>query len=321
MRHEQILRKDGEPISITIRENDLGVLEADSRRDQLDDGLYLTRAWSAQRGGAAPSLDAIFRMPVARSVAEAQAVLRTITISCNWLVADRDGNIGYQQSGRLPTRSHSGLHPVPAWVPASPGAAGCRPNGCSRSSTRPRASSPPPTTSSTRRTVRRPSTCPWGSYRVDRIRSVLGATESGHARRHAAAPERPLLDPGRSGSWPCSGRCCRTCPPPSCSVAGICATTGTRAAPPCFEEVYQRLLSPGLRRRAVRSRGLAGDRRQLQHPGRLLPPLRQRDLLGDDPSWFGDRAVRRCSGEVLEETLAEVDPDRRPALGRPPAGA
>jgi penicillin amidase len=60
------------------------------------------------------SLDALARMLLALSVIEAQAVLRSITISCNWVVADRDGNIGYQQSGVLPNRAHSGLHPVPA---------------------------------------------------------------------------------------------------------------------------------------------------------------------------------------------------------------
>jgi penicillin G amidase len=38
-----------------------------------------------------------------------------VTLSCNWVVADRRGDIGYQQSGRLPRRSHSGLHPVPGW--------------------------------------------------------------------------------------------------------------------------------------------------------------------------------------------------------------
>ena len=55
---------------VPIREGSLGVLEADPMRPELEDGLYLTRAWSAQRAGAAPSLDAIVRVPLARTVEE-----------------------------------------------------------------------------------------------------------------------------------------------------------------------------------------------------------------------------------------------------------
>jgi penicillin amidase len=42
-------------------------------------------------------------------------VLRNVSISCNWVIADRTGNIGYQQSGLLPRRKASGLYPVPGW--------------------------------------------------------------------------------------------------------------------------------------------------------------------------------------------------------------
>jgi penicillin amidase len=48
-------------------------------------------------------------------VVEAQRIVREVSISCNWVLADREGNIGYQQSGLLPDRRHSGVHPVPAW--------------------------------------------------------------------------------------------------------------------------------------------------------------------------------------------------------------
>ena len=114
-RHETIRRKKNDDTRITIRENDLGVLEADPLRAELDDGLYLTRAWSGHRTGAAASLGAIRQVPEARTVMEAQQLLRHVAISCNWVLADRDGNIGYQQSGLLPARRHSGVFPVPAW--------------------------------------------------------------------------------------------------------------------------------------------------------------------------------------------------------------
>lgn len=114
-RDETIRRKKHDDTRITIRENDLGVLEADPLCAELEDGLYLTRAWSGHRTGAAASLDVIRQVPEARTVMEAQQLLRRVAISCNWVLADRDGNIGYQQSGLLPARRHSGVFPVPAW--------------------------------------------------------------------------------------------------------------------------------------------------------------------------------------------------------------
>jgi len=114
-RTETIRRKKHDDAQITIRENDLGVLETDPLNPELDDGLYLTRAWSGHRTGAARSLDVIRRVPEMRTVMEAQELLRHVAISCNWVLADRDGNIGYQQSGLLPDRRHSGVFPVPAW--------------------------------------------------------------------------------------------------------------------------------------------------------------------------------------------------------------
>ncbi len=115
VRRETIRRKKHPDAVITIRENDLGVLEADPLRDDLADGFYLTRAWSGHRGGTAACLDAIRRVVRSTTVPDAQTIVREVSISCNWVLADRHGNIGYQQSGLLPERRHSGVHPVPAW--------------------------------------------------------------------------------------------------------------------------------------------------------------------------------------------------------------
>jgi penicillin amidase len=114
-RHETVKRRKHPAVEISIHENDLGVVEADPTQDKLADGFYLTRAWSGHRGGAAASLDAIRRVSHARTVVEAQRIVREVSISCNWVLADRESNIGYQQSGLLPDRRHSGVHPVPAW--------------------------------------------------------------------------------------------------------------------------------------------------------------------------------------------------------------
>lgn len=115
VRRELVVRKGAEPLHITIRESELGVLECDPLDEELADGLYLCRAWSGHRHGAAASLDALARLGAARTVPEAQRLVREVAISCNWVIADRAGSIGYQQSGLLPDRRHSGLHPVPAW--------------------------------------------------------------------------------------------------------------------------------------------------------------------------------------------------------------
>ncbi len=115
VRTERILRKRGRPVEITVRENLHGVLESDSRTPVLEDGFYLCRAYSNHRSGALASLDTLRMLPLARSVDEASAALHGFAISFNFVLADKAGNIAYRQTGRLPRRCHSGLHPVEGW--------------------------------------------------------------------------------------------------------------------------------------------------------------------------------------------------------------
>lgn len=114
-RRETIRRKNHAAVEIVVRENEHGTLECDSRAAAPEDGLYLCRAYSGRHGGAAQSLAVLAELPEVKSVEEARRILRLVSISCNWVVADRDGNIGYQQSGLLPTRKASGLYPLPGW--------------------------------------------------------------------------------------------------------------------------------------------------------------------------------------------------------------
>jgi penicillin amidase len=113
VRSELVHRKHADPLRLQIRELPSGTLEADPRKT-LADGLYLSRAWSGRKGAAA-SIDALVDWLAAPDVQTAARALRGVSISCNWLLADRDGHIAYQQSGRMPRRQHSGLHPVPGW--------------------------------------------------------------------------------------------------------------------------------------------------------------------------------------------------------------
>jgi penicillin amidase len=114
-RAETVKRRKNPPLELTVFATGRGTLETAPRASAVEDGLYLSRAWSNQLTGAAPTIDAVARLLRARSAEEAQAAVRDVTVSCNWILADRDGHIAYQQSGALPRRRHSGLHPVPGW--------------------------------------------------------------------------------------------------------------------------------------------------------------------------------------------------------------
>ena len=41
--------------------------------------------------------------------------MKKAELATNMLFADKEGNIGYQQSGYAPDRPHSGLYPLPGW--------------------------------------------------------------------------------------------------------------------------------------------------------------------------------------------------------------
>jgi penicillin amidase len=112
-RREVIFRKQHAAVEIVLYENEHGTLECDPRTPLVDDGFYLCRAYSAQRGGMAKSLNALVEIREANTVEQARHVLRDVSISCNWVVADRTGGIAFQQSGLLPARQTSGLYPVP----------------------------------------------------------------------------------------------------------------------------------------------------------------------------------------------------------------
>lgn len=114
-RTEIVWRKGREPLLVEVFENDLGVLEGDPRVE----GIYLLRAWSGLREGAAETFRAFRSFLRKTRVSQAQPLLAQVLTSCNWLLADRHGSIGYQQSGILPRRQGDGLLPRPAWIAAN----------------------------------------------------------------------------------------------------------------------------------------------------------------------------------------------------------
>ena len=313
-RTETIARKGSSPIEITIRETDLGVLESNSRDSNLEDGFYLSRAWSAHRIGSARSLHALALLPSTKTVSEAQQVVREISISCNWLLADRDGNISYQQSGLLPDRSHSGLHPVPAWEEQ------WRWRGIVPHDQLHSLLNPSEGFLATANNDLNPEdgplviNLPMGSYRVDRIRALLSECEectiedmqriqndlySLQAERFMSVLQ-PLLPETFAGrllaGWDC------------------CYDLKSRGAT-LFETVYHAIL------REVFGKGFLGEEvwdSTVSSTAIVADYYHLFDdvLLGDDPSWFGEEGQSELYKRVLGEVLTDVNLDAISPWGR-----
>jgi penicillin G amidase len=114
-RRERIERKGKPAHEVVFYTNDHGVLDGDPHRP----GLYLATRWSGAQLGAR-SLAATAAMWRATSVDEGRRQLGQLESAFNWVLADRDGHIGYQMSGLMPRRAHgSGLVPLPGWEPAN----------------------------------------------------------------------------------------------------------------------------------------------------------------------------------------------------------
>ncbi len=118
-RTEIIKRKKKDDYKFKLIETERGVLECPPTNEIPEDGLYLVRAWSGHKNGAAKSLDSIYELHQADKATRAADIVSKVTISCNWILSDIKGNIIYQQSGILPNRNHSGLYPLPGWRPGA----------------------------------------------------------------------------------------------------------------------------------------------------------------------------------------------------------
>jgi penicillin amidase len=313
VRTETIRRRSKDPLQITVRTTSHGVIEADSTRDELPDGLYLARAWSNQARAGSPSMTALYRIFKARTVPEAQQILRNVTISCNWVLADRAGNIGYQQSGRLPARQHSGLYPVPGWDDelawqgdVDPGRLHAVLNPSDGFLATANDDLNPPNGPLV-------INLPMGSHRADRIRSVLADNHSVsiddmrmlqldltslHAERLMAMlrphlPATPAADLLRQWDMRYDRK-------------SIAATL--------FEEVYHELL------RRVFGGGLFGvDAWDQLVSGTTVVAdyyhLFDSVLLEGDPSWFGARRRDEVCAEVLHDVLDSIEVFSVPTWG------
>lgn len=116
VRNETIYRKGDEPETLSILENELGVLDADPT--ETGPGYYLSTAWVGRQIDARPAISMWLDLIKADSVAAAMDVIPECTQPTLYFVlADNEGHIGLQSCGKIPKRigQHTGLCPLPAW--------------------------------------------------------------------------------------------------------------------------------------------------------------------------------------------------------------
>lgn len=111
-RTEIIKRKKKEDKTVVFYENEHGVLDG----HPSEDGYYLCSRWASDQTGH-QSVQSVRRMFHATSVEEGMSHIGQLEPSFNWVLADTQGNVGYQMSGRMPVRNSSwnGFYPAPGW--------------------------------------------------------------------------------------------------------------------------------------------------------------------------------------------------------------
>jgi len=310
-RGESVRRQKHPPLELSVFSTGRGTLETAPRAATVGDGLYLSRAWSNHLSGAAPSIDAVARLLRARSAAEAQEAARDVTVSCNWIVADRDGHIAYQQSGPLPRRRHSGLFPVPGWRED------CTWDGLEPAASLAARHDPPEgvlvTANDDQSQPGRPpaiNAC-MGPYRAQRIAEVLAARE-----RHTLADMMALQGDLYSKQAERFLPVLRPLLPQSTAADLLrawdlrydAASQGATA----FEEVYAELLAE------VFGRGLFGEDawRVIASETVLLTDyfhVFDVALLEGGPEWFGGQAREAVFQRVLDRVLGGRDVATVPA--------
>ncbi|GEM_PF-249549 len=118
-REEVISPLKGPNDKVRVYESEKGPLEVPEtcilNNNLLKDGYYLTRSWSGHTSGGAEAIECLRLLSNCSKTQEACEIVKNLFMSANWLFADNEGSIGYQQSGYLPDRSHQGLYPQAGW--------------------------------------------------------------------------------------------------------------------------------------------------------------------------------------------------------------
>ncbi|MCD4720981.1 MAG: penicillin acylase family protein [Desulfobacula sp.] len=111
-RKETIKRKKKDSVKVVFYENKHGILEGNPN----EEGYYITTSWAPAFSGAV-TLDSIIKIFDAKTVTQGMDLLGRVETSWNFILADKDGNIGYQMSGLMPKRREgvTGFVPLPGW--------------------------------------------------------------------------------------------------------------------------------------------------------------------------------------------------------------
>jgi len=111
-RKEIIKRKKKSDVEVIYYENDHGILDGDPNID----GFYLSTKWTASESGII-SIKKFLSMWDATTVKESMDILGQVESFWSFVLADNDGNIGFQMSGLVPKRREgvSGFVPLPGW--------------------------------------------------------------------------------------------------------------------------------------------------------------------------------------------------------------
>ncbi|MBK8395645.1 MAG: penicillin acylase family protein [Leptospiraceae bacterium] len=112
IRKENILRKKKKPEEITFYENEHGTLAGNPYKE----GVYLTSLWAGVESGGM-SVNAVLSLLKIKHTKQAMESIRNLETAWNFVIADSEGNIGYQMTGKVPKRNKnaSGFVPFIGW--------------------------------------------------------------------------------------------------------------------------------------------------------------------------------------------------------------
>jgi penicillin amidase len=123
VRNVNLQPRFGKKIPLQFYENPRGVLEGRPTKD----GYFLTFAWSGRKGTGSAEIQALFRLLNTKNSRSAMKLFAGMSFAAfNWVMADGQGNIGLQTSGKIPHRKKglfrknpSGLVPLAGWEKAN----------------------------------------------------------------------------------------------------------------------------------------------------------------------------------------------------------
>ena len=173
-RTESIQRKHKPPVDLVFFENDHGVLDGDPHLE----GCCLATRWAPADSGEG-GLKAGFNLLHATSVERGMELLGRVETGWNFLLADQQGNIAYQMSGRLPKRRPgvSGFVPLPGWKRENDWQGFVVPEELPRLVNPPEGYFATANEDLNRFGRGTPINLPMGPYRGDRIRQLLAARD------------------------------------------------------------------------------------------------------------------------------------------------